>query len=723
MITGDFETYSEAELKKVGSYEYARHPTTGVFCFAYAFDQDEEIHLWNAEFEDVPGTPPDDPALMELHARLRGGELFEAHNAFFERCVWYHIMTTRYCWPHLNYNEQMRCSAAKAASFALPRKLEGAAAALGVRFQKDMAGNKLLMKLTKPRNPLKAEKDAAGVRNKEQFYEKCGALWHRDPDDLRRLFEYCKQDVRAERAFSSQLRELPPRELAVWQLDQRMNWRGMYCDREMVEKALVLASEEIKRADEEIRAATGGGVQGHSKRKQLVEWCESQNVYLPNTQADTVEEYCERDDIPEHVVDVLRLVRRTNRTSTAKYRAMMERMGDDDRIRDMLRYHGASTGRWAGAGIQPQNFPRGDFKGAMDDFCDDILAYEREDLELLYGDTMALLSTALRGALCAPEGYDLVCADFSAIEARGTFWMAGDTEALGIFKTGQCIYKDMAGEIFKLPDPQALAKDSDERQAGKAGILGLGYQMGPPKFQGHAATYKVHVPMDEEVVRGIIGNEKADHLRKKLGAQEFAKAVREMKHELAPNTLTADDVVRAYRSKYHKVVKLWRDMEAAAIEAVRRGPGGEMVKCSHTYWAVRGKFLHCRLPSGRLLSYYAPRLEDAVTPWGSTQPKLRFMGVNSQTKKWERQSTYGGKLVENVVQALSRDLMDEAMRRIDAMGGPYEVLLTVHDEVVAEVPKGKGDLAEFEKVMAEVPAWAAGMPVAAEGWRGRRYRK
>lgn len=722
MITGDFETYSESELKKVGSYVYAAHPSTGPFCLAFAFDRDEEVHLWTPGFEGVEATPPDDPAVLELHERVLGGELFEAHNAFFERCVWHHVMVARFGWPAVDPS-QWRCSAAKCAAFALPRNLEDAAKALRLPVQKDMAGNRLLHKLSKPRKPLKAERKAAGARTNEEFYLLHGALWHRDPADVRRLFDYCRQDVRTERAVSAQLRNLSARELAVWQLDQRMNWRGVHCDRAMVRKALELTGQETAAADAEIAAATGGEVDGHSKRKRLLEWCESQSVFIPDTRAETVDEWVERDDVPRHVADVLRTVRRVNRTSTAKYRAMALRMAGDDRIRDILRYHGASTGRWAGAGIQPQNFPRGEVKGDMEDLCSDVLRFDRDELELLHGDVMALLSTALRGALCAPTGREFVCADFSAIEARGTFWLAGDRDALRVFETDQCIYKDLAGTIFGLDDPQSLPKDSDERQAGKAGILGLGYQMGPPKFQSHAATVGVQVPMDEEVVLERIGRKRFDHLRRKMNAQDFAKAVREVKLEVARDVLTANDVVYAYRSKYHKVVALWREMERAAVEAVRRGPGAEPVTCSSTAWGVRGRFLHCRLPSGRLLSYCDPWLEESPTPWGGTQPKLRFMGVDGLTHKWSRQSTYGGKLVENVVQALCRDLMDEAMRRIDALGGPYEVLLTVHDEVLAEVDEGAGCLREFENVMAQVPAWAKGMPVAAEGWRGRRYHK
>jgi DNA polymerase len=259
-------------------------------------------------------------------------------------------------------------------------------------------------------------------------------------------------------------------------------------------------------------------------------------------------------------------------------------------------------------------------------------------------------------------------------------------------------------------------------QTGKQAILGLGYQMGAPKFVATCAGYGIRIPLDAREVLVDAGHLElvARVARDSRTPEQRDAALRQLKAELCPEVVTGEEVVRAYREGHPRVRELWRNLEDAAIEATRRGPTAEPVVCGLTRWAVRGRFLHCRLPSGRLLSYAAPRVVTEETRWGP-RPKLKFWGVNSYTRKWEEQSTYGGKLTENVVQALCRDLMAEAMKRAEAAG--YPTVLSVHDEIVAEVPEGFGSVAEFESLMSEVPTWAAGMPVAAEGWRGRRYKK
>ena len=300
------------------------------------------------------------------------------------------------------------------------------------------------------------------------------------------------------------------------------------------------------------------------------------------------------------------------------------------------------------------------------------------------------LAGALRGAIDAAPGTDLVVADYAQIEARVLFWMAGEERALRIMQAGHSIYKDTSGAIMEvrgtpITDPQSIDKNDPAQQAlyqlGKQSILGLGFQMGGPKFVVTCDGYGIEIDED------------------------FGKAV-----------------VKPYRSTYPAVPKLWYAMEAAAIEATKRGPrAADPVKCKNTAWAVRGRFLHCKLPGGRLLSYCDPHVVDAETPWGQPCEKLRFMGVDTYTHKWSRQATYGGKLVENVVQAASRDLMAEAMLRCP--GTPYVPILTVHDEIVAEVLEGQGSVKEFEDLMAKLPAWAEGCPVAAEGWKSQRYHK
>jgi DNA polymerase len=292
---------------------------------------------------------------------------------------------------------------------------------------------------------------------------------------------------------------------------------------------------------------------------------------------------------------------------------------------------------------------------------------------------MDLFSACIRPMFMAAPGKDLIACDFASIEARVLLWLAQDEDALGVFRRGEDIYCDMASFIYGRP---ITKKDKAERQLGKTAILGIGYQMGAKKFLETCA--------------------KDPDLRALGGPVPAA---------------TAERVVNGYREKFALVKRLWTETNRAAVQAVQtRQP----VAVGRVKFAVWGGFLHCRLPSGRLLSYCNPYIETVETGSGLRE-QLGFWSVNSITKKWERTKTYGGKLGENIDQATSRDLMAEAMLRVEAAG--YPVVLTVHDEVVSEVDEGFGSVEAYEALMVQTPAWAEGIPVAAEGWRGKRYRK
>lgn len=699
MITIDFETRSEVNLKKVGTYEYARHPSTDVLCLAWVRGDEDNVELWHPGFLDqtplVGKTKAErNPGLAShilgmrtpkaLMNHISNGELVEAHNAFFERCIWHFVMVEKYGWPHVN-PEQWRCSAAKAAAYALPRKLEDAAVALGVSEQKDMEGHRLMLKMSKPRKPTKGDPDSK---------------WHQKRDDLLHLFDYCKQDVRTERALSRQLRELPPQEIELWQLDQEMNLRGMCCDRKMAEAAVNIAAQAREEAGNELALITGGDVLTTTQRPQFVSWLNSEGVEGKSVAADVVDEHLQRHvrekdegvstTIEEHVYRALFLWRRSSKTSIKKYDSMLTRIGVDDRIRDLLMYWGASTGRWSGRGIQPHNFPR-NTPDDMDTIIDDILGGSFEHLKILYGEdaVMDILSSVLRGALISAPGHDLVVADYSAIEARGTFWIAGHRAGLKVFEEfdagrGPDIYCWQAEKIHGRP----IGKKDPERQDGKVVILGCGYQMGGPKLVTYAAGMKIALTEER-----------------------------------------ATELVNAYREENWPVKQFWTDIQRAAHEAVRRGSGGDAVRCGRLRFKKLGRFLHCRLPNGRLLSYLDPKIRMVERTFNEGKeneitklvPQLTFMGMDTYTHKWKRCSTYGGKLTENVVQALCRDIMAEAMLRL--RGTVYVPVLTVHDEILSEVPEGSGDLGEFKAIMAEQPEWADDFPIEAAGWRGKRFRK
>jgi DNA polymerase len=546
--------------------------------------------------------------------------------------------------------------------------LEKAAAALGLSEEKDMAGHKLMMKLTKPRKPTKADPDSK---------------WHQKREDLERVFDYCKQDVLVEALLSEQLRELPPQELELWQLDQEMNYGGIRCDRELAESALRIADEARAAASEELDILTGGQVTKTTARPSFVAWLNAAGCETESTAADTIDELLTQDLDPT-IERALTIWRRSNKTSTKKYQAILNRMGaDDDRVRDTVMYWGASTGRWSGRGIQPHNFPRGHGRAWTHRACLDILTYHFEELKLLYGEdgVLDMLADALRGAIVPTPGHEFVVADYSAIEARGTFWISGHKNGLAVFEAydrgeGPDIYCWQAEQIFN----ETISKKDPRRQGGKVVILGCGYQMGWEKLITYAAGMKVQ-----------------------LGGEE------------------AKRLVDAYRDTNWPVVEFWKDINASAMEAVRRRGRGGAVRHGRLAWQVLGRFLHCRLPNGRLLSYLDPKIELVKAPWGDHLPALTFMGVNTYTHQWTRCSTYGGKLTENVVQALCRDIMAEAMLRL--RGTEYRPVLTVHDEIVSEVVAGEGDVKEFQGIMAAQPEWADGFPIEADGWRDVRFHK
>lgn len=680
MITLDFETRSKADLRKVGAYEYARHWSTEVLCLAWA-DGDGPINLWHPHFADQTplvattkkgrAKPPDDllatPDPTELWAAVLCGDLLEAHNAFFERCIWHFVMVRKHGWPEVA-PEQWRCSAAKASAFALPRKLEDAARALGLPLQKDMAGHKVMQRLTKPRNPTKADPDSE---------------WHQKRSDLERLFEYCRQDVAVERMLSRQLRELPPSELKLWQLDQEMNWRGVRCDSDMARAALRIAKESRLDAAAELKELTGGKVNSTTARPSFVTWLQRKGVDTQTTAADTIDEILTWN-LPPEVHRALTVWRRSNKTSTRKYQTILHRLGADERVRGTLLYHGATTGRWSGMGIQPHNFPRGHGREWTHKACADILVGTYEGLRLLYGEdgVLDMLADALRGVIVPAPDYEFLVADYSAIEARGTFWIADHDAGLDVFRAydrgeGPDIYCWQAEKMFGEP----IGKKDPRRQNGKVVILGCGYQMGANKLQTYAEGYGVSLNYDE-----------------------------------------AKSLVDAYRDTNWPVRDFWRTIEWAAIEAVRREGRGEAVRHHRLAWKVIGRFLHCRLPSGRLLSYLDPTVALEPAPWAPDRllPKLYFSGLHTYKHKWTRCDTYGGKLTENVVQALCRDIMAEAMLRLPSF---YVPVLTVHDEILAEVPAGEGSVEEFQKIMSTPPEWADGFPIEAEGWRDTRFHK
>lgn len=646
MILIDFETRSEADIKETGSWVYSLHPSTEILCMA---------------FKDTTNKVSDLLTNFWLNEKIKNyftkaiteGEIFESHNAFFEKGIWENVLVKKYGWTSIPA-EQWRCSASVAAYHALPRNLAAAGNLLKLSKTKDYEGKRVMLQLSRP-------------KTKGGFIEP-----QDDPEKFKILYDYCKQDVEAEEAISHRLGHLPTKELAIWQLDQTINMRGVHIDKEAVEVCLKIIDEYITRLNKEVAELAEGYFETVNQRAKVLEWCKQQgeNVLLYDKAYIT-------DILPKiknpKVKRILEIRQEIGRTSTAKYQAMLNSLAPDNRIRDVLFYHGASTGRWTGKLVQFQNLPRGSIKN-----MDQAVAFVKKNpslamVEMFYGRPMDFMSSLIRGMVSAPDGKKLVVADFAAIEARVLGWVAGCNKMLNQFKQGQDLYKDMASVIYKVPVDQITA---EQRQLGKAAILGAGYGMGAEKFYQTCLSWGIKI--DEEM---------------------------------------AQKAITAYRQTYREVPAFWASTERAAHNAVRI-PNKSFGAGEKTRWFNEKGFLKCELPSSRHLHYFEPKFES------NHRGNIELTYWSESMGSAVRSGTYGGKLVENLVQAIARDLMAEAMLRLEKAG--FEIVLSIHDEVVAEYKGLLPDqevVKKFETIMSEVPSWATGCPIQASGWVGKHYKK
>lgn len=645
----DFETRSKCVIQKTGAYRYSIDPSTDVMCMAFAID-DGPVEIW------IPGEG------FPFSSKSFGEHTFGGQWSFFERCIWENVMVPKYDWPPMP-ESKWRDTAATACYHALPRALDQVGMALDLEHKKDLAGKRVMMKLSRPST---------------KFKDDPCELWNNAASDFRELYQYCKDDVAAERDIHRALRPLPEKELAVWQLDQKINWRGIRVDRKAVIAALRLLEGYSERLKGEFKALTG--LESPTLVGQFKTWLAARGCIVESLDKNAVVSVLEAKTRPfkSEVYRALQIRQALGKTSTAKYQAIMECIGPDDKVRGLLTYHGASTGRWTGQLVQPQNLPRNNFKGNLDRYFEVLKSADLDTFELCY-PVMQTISSTVRGVFIPSEGHTFFGGDYSAIEARVLFWLASESRGLQMFRAGEDIYRDMATAIYDVP---LASVTKDQRELGKRGVLGCGYGMGAKKFKETCMT----------------------HARVNISAD------------------LAERAVQAYRTKYRTVAVLWQLQELAAKEAIETK---KPVKCGKVTWFIYDRFLMCHLPSGRNLSYPDPKIEMVETFWGEKRPGITFMGLNSTTKAWERTGTYGGKIVENITQAVARDIMAEAMLRVEA--ARFRVVLTVHDELLTETDRIFADvrlgIQTFETLMATPPAWAAGLPIAAEGWTGRRYSK
>ena len=629
-ISIDFETYSECDIRKSGAYAYADHPTTEVLCLAWAVD-DQPAQLWT----------PKDPIPTELFSLIEEGATLWAWNSFFEMCIWSQVLD----WHQVPI-KQWRDTAALAAAQAYPRALGKCGEALGLTGDaaKDKRGKILIQRLCKPYR---------GERRN-------------DPDLLQELYDYCLQDVVAEREIRYKLRNLRGLEQEVWETDQLINWRGVRLDRDAIYNALEIIYTHTKALNAQVRDITNGELDNTASRAKSLQWINAQGYPMDSYDKNAVETALADDNCPALIKKFLEIRQALSKSSTKKYDAMQALLGGDGRARGVLMYHGAATGRWAGRHFQPQNLPR----PTIDDVDAVIEQMKHRDPEQIDGEPMEALASCLRGMLIASDDHRLIVSDYSSIEARVLAWIADHEDALNIFRDNKDIYKYTAAEMYGIAYSEV---NKFQRFVGKVATLALGYQGGVRAFQKMSEAYGAEVSEGQAL-----------------------------------------KIRNDWRDANTPIKNLWIATEKAARNAVSyKGKAFATAKGSFKF--VNDDLLF-KLPSGRILSF-----PEAKMVQGDRGMDLVYSGMNNHTHKWGDIKAYGGSLVQSITQAVARDILAEAVLRLEKSG--YPVVLHVHDEIVADVPQGHGSLAEFEKLMCVLPEWAEGLPVEAEGYESKRYRK
>lgn len=678
----DFETRSELDLRQVGLHRYARHPSTDVWCMAWAVDE-AEPSLWTPAGHD-------DPAYARAH--VEAGLPVKAHNAPFELEIWNEILVKRYGWPPLA-PEQTYCTMAQAYAMGLPGALEDAALALGLHMLKDTEGRALMLKFAAPwrTNPtVWMDQNPGFTVNGNKM---TGA------EGLKRLYEYCRQDVRVERELDKRLMPLSATERRVWLLDYKINQRGVQLDMPSVRAAVTLAEKVKDECNAKLATVTGGAVQAVTAVAALKDWMASRGLRVDGLAKQDVVDLLDGDvDLDPAVRSALTLRSEAGKASTAKFDVMVNRAGEDGRLRQMYQYHGAATGRWAGRAVQTHNLPR-DMPPA--ETVETVLRLVREGrhdtIDAIFGPPLTLISRCLRSFFVAPPGKKLISGDFSNIEGRGQAWFAGEQWKLDAFraadeKRGPGLYELAYSRMFGVP-VDSIKNPSEERQVGKVAELAFGYQGGKGSFHVMGKTHRVKV-----------------------------------------SDAKAEEFKTAWRAAHPRITAAWKQIQNAAVDAIRHQ--GTAYECGwpgrQAKFKMVGSFLWLLLPSGRVICYPYPKLLE-----GEYGPVVTYMTVPSQEDKrkgkiiddphnssnWARVGAYGGSFFNNIVQGFCRDFLAGCMLRLDDAGA--SIVLHTHDDVSIEVDDAKAERAReaMEKMMTTVPAWAAGLPLKAKPAIMQRYGK
>jgi DNA polymerase len=647
----DTETYSTLNLKAVGVRRYAAHPITSVRLLSYAVD-DDLVQLW------LPGQPIPE---VFFEAARNPDWTISAHNDAFETAIAEFILAPRYGWPLVPI-ERHRCTMAKALACALPGELKKLAEALNLPLRKDAEGHLLTLQMAKPRKPRPGE-DPNG-----------GPYWHDEPEKIARQGKYCIRDTELEREADRLLPELTDAEQANWVLDAKINRRGFFTDGPLLGASSQIASAAYEAVQDELAEITQGALLSTNQVEKLQAWLAEHGCAVDNIQKGTLSHALRRKNLDPAVRRVIELRREAAHAAANKIDTLLDwRDPNDGRIRGTLQYHGASTGRWAGRGPQPQNFKRGgeDIEGKVAAILTGDLAH----VAARYSPLEAVGDIA-RATIRAAPGCRLLCGDLSGVESRNLAWVAGETTKLDQWRKFDAT-GDPKDEPYFLNGRACGLPEDTARGPGKTMDLAFGYMGGPHAWDAHAPDGDTSTEAD-----------------KKRYQQTWRK--------LHPRTVT-----------------FWRQIDTAAIRAVRH-PGQVFTVNRLSVVYDGATFLTITLPSGRALHYPFPRLEQAKK-FDNTVVVFKDTSGGKWADCRYGDGAYGGLWVENVVSAISRDLLAAALARLEAAG--YPVVLHVHDEVVCEVPIGVGSLEEFKRLLTTVPEWADGLPCAAKVREGERFAK
>lgn len=678
----DFETRSSLDLTICGLHNYATHKSTEVVLMAYAFGENK-VKVWSPRKEPMPTEAREalsDPWIVK-----------HAWNATFERAILKYVLGLDV--PISEFVDPMVC----ARYLSMPGYLEDVGAILKLkREESKMVEGSKLIKLFCTASVKGGEEGLFGV-TQDGYYD-----WNTHPEEWALFEEYVKLDVVSERAIGKKIAKfpLPESEQRAWWMDQVINERGIPCNLNLCRGAQFIASKEAALLKQKLKDLTG--LENPNSNDQMLNWVQSEGYPFSSLGKPFVNRVMQGEgNLSEVGTEVLTIRRMTSKTSVNKFDAILEGVCADGRLRHQFSFLGAQrTGRWSGrsatgTGVQLQNLSKPDraIEKRMDLAIDLVQKMDYDAIVKEFGQPLEVASSVIRAAFEAEEGYKLLICDLAAIEARLAAWLSGCQKMLDVFINKKDVYIDFAMRLYNKSYEEVTKQ---ERNYAKPAVLGACYQLGVGK--------EIITESGDRIKTGLLGYAAA------LGVN------------LTPEQ--SKEAIDIYRKEYKEIVNMWYDLEKASIAAVR-GHGPQTVGYI-TFEAHGSRMLSMHLPSGRSLHYLQPLVEKSefTSEGGKIYVKdvLSYMGVDQQTRQWVRQHTRGGHLMENLCQAVARDILLSGLTLAEELGLP--VVAHVHDEIICMVPEnGQRSIADLIECMRAVPSWAPGLPLDAAGFESKYYKK